>query len=257
VKTKSISIIIPARNEEALIGATIEAVLRSAADLCATPAPPDLPGSPVEVIVVDNASVDRTTEIAARYVEDHGVRLVHCMRLKAPCARNFGARHALGDVLMFVDADTLVPPDTLRRVLHWCDAEGYEAGITGLASREGGLLAGLWWRFWCLVRRLPLARAKAMPACMFCTRAAFDEFGPFDERVVIGEEWPILAGLYRARPERLIYDRALVALTSSRRMELQRWGYLRTLCKYVWAIMHVSGRLEYDDRVRHVPMEAE
>ena len=34
--------------------------------------------------------------------------------------------------------------------------------------------------------------------------AAFEEFGPFDERVAIGEEWPILAGLYRARPGRLV-----------------------------------------------------
>ena len=81
------------------------------------------------------------------------------------------------------------------------------------------------------MRRLPLPRAKAMPACMFCTREAFDEFGPFDERVAIGEEWPILAGLYRARPRRFVYDRAITALSSGRRMELQRFGYTRTFAR--------------------------
>ena len=60
-----------------------------------------------------------------------------------------------------------------------------------------------------------------MPACMFCTREAFDEFGPFDERVDIGEEWPILAGLYHARPAHFVYDQAITALSSGRRMELQ------------------------------------
>jgi hypothetical protein len=85
---------------------------------------------------------------------------------------------------------------------------------------------------------------------MFCTRAVYHEFGPFDERVIIGEEWPILAGLYRARPERLVYDDTLAALTSSRRMELQRFGYTRTFLKYAWAVLHASGRNGYPE-VRH------
>jgi len=77
------------------------------------------------------------------------------------------------------------------------------------------------------------------------------ELGPFDERVVISEEWPILAGLYRRRPRRLVYERTLVARTSSRRMELRRFGYLRTFCKYVWAILMPAGRRVYSDHVRH------
>ena len=86
---------------------------------------------------------------------------------------------------------------------------------------------------------------------MFCTRTAFDLFGPFDERVRIGEEWPILAGVYRTRRSQFIYDRTLTALTSSRRMELQECGYLRTFAKYVWAVLHPSGRVAYTDQVRH------
>ena len=123
-------------------------------------------------------------------------------------------------------------------------------------SAFGGRRARCWWAFWNAVRRLPLPRAKAMPACMFCTREAFDEFGPFDERVAIGEEWPILAGLYRARPRRFVYDQAITALSSGRRMELQRFGYARTFARYVWAVLSFRGRVDYPDHVRHSPRAA-
>ena len=135
------------------------------------------------------------------------------------------------------------------------DEQGYEAGITRLGALDGGRRARCWWAFWNAVRRLPLPRAKAMPACMFCTREAFDEFGPFDERVAIGEEWPILAGLYRARPRRFVYDHAITALSSGRRMELQRFGYTRTFARYVWAVLSFRGRVDYPDHVRHAPRD--
>ena len=89
-----------------------------------------------------------------------------------------------------------------------------------------------------------------MPALMFCTTAVFDEFGPFDEDVAIGEEWPILASVYRLRPNRFVYDRSLTGRTSSRRMERQAFGYTRTFLKYVWAILHRPGRVHYTDQIR-------
>ena len=89
-----------------------------------------------------------------------------------------------------------------------------------------------------------------MPAVMFCTSEVFDRFGPFEEGIAIGEEWPILAGLYRVHPEHVIYDKQLVARSSSRRMDRQLFGYSRTLFRYVWAILHRSGRIHYTDRIR-------
>jgi glycosyltransferase involved in cell wall biosynthesis len=244
-----VTVVVPARNEEALIGSTLESILRSRADFEATSGPEDA----VEILVVDNASTDRTPEVLHRYAESAGVRRLDCSPRGAAHARNLGARAARGDILIFLDADTHLPPEAIRRVFDHCRLGLFEAGFTRLGALDGGLSARAWWAFWNAVRRLPLARAKAMPACMFCTRAAFEEFGPFDERVAIGEEWPILAGLYRSRPRRLIYDRSLVALSSGRRMELQRFGYVRTLAKYGWAIVSFRGRVHYHDGIRHRP----
>lgn len=237
----TLSVIIPAYNEAALVGETLASV-RSAAKVLH-------PGLSTEVIVVDNGSSDATRSIVLS--AGGNVRVVDCGKRGAACARNQGAFESRGEVLCFLDADTLLPKQALVEALAAVGERGMLAGIAPYCSRDGGWKSGLWWTFWNLVRCLPLPRAKAMPAFMFCTRAAFDEFGPFDERVAIGEEWPILAGVYATRPRKLAYLWSLRIPTSSRRMELVRFGYVRLFVKYVWAVLAFRGRVQYDDSIRH------
>ena len=246
------SIIIPARNEEAMIAGAVESALNAASRFEARNGSSlHLHHASTEILVVDNASTDGTAKILNGYIERHGVRRIVSHRLKAPCARNDGAAQARGRILIFMDADTRMSGDALSIIGSHVDCHGCDAGITRLASLEGGIKAWCWWAFWGQVRRLPLARAKAMPAFMFCTREVFDRFGPFDEEVAIGEEWPILGGVYRDRLRRLIYDRSLTARSSNRRMALQRFGYVANFAKYVWAVLHKRGRINYTDRYRH------
>lgn len=248
---KVISIIIPARNEEAAIGGTLQAVMASVARFLAVPlADLQLDGSIVQVLVVDNGSTDETRQLVAEWVKEHGVEYVVCERLGAPCARNFGTQLTQGNILVYVDADTRIPLNSLDVIHAHVHQGGRQAGIFALAGSGSSISSRCWWFFWNSVRRLPLPRAKALPAFMFCTREVFEQFGPFDENVQIGEEWPILAGLYRHAPDRLVYDRSLTALTSNRRMTLQRFGYTRTFFKYVWAVLHLSGRNGYPDSFR-------
>ena len=90
----SVSIVVPAYNEEALLGRCLDALLAQ-----------DYPGE-VDITVVDNASTDRTAEVARR----RGVRVVHepqrdyCRAL----IRGFGV--AQGDIIALTDADSIVPP---------------------------------------------------------------------------------------------------------------------------------------------------
>ena len=242
-----ISIIIPARNEEQVLGKTLDSVLHAVRTWQQSVA--DATGR-AEIIVVDNGSTDCTAQLLQRYRDQHGVVFDSLDQLGAARARNHGRRLANGRILVFLDSDTHVTQETLIRIWAHFEESGVEAGITRLASLNRGFRATIWWTFWEHVRRLPLPRAKAMPALMFCTSTVFDEFGPFDENVAIGEEWPILAGLYRARPRQFVYDRTITALTSSRRMEQQVFGYTRTFVKYVWAILHRKGRIHYTDRIR-------
>ncbi|MFE3195530.1 glycosyltransferase [Nocardia sp. NPDC059240] len=231
-----LSVIVPARNEAAALASTLRSLLAAAA--FAEPAR-------IEILVVDSASTDGTADLARSF----GVRVLESPLPGAGRARNLGARHARSDLLVFVDADTHVPLDAFTRVLTH-HANGFDGGFSRLAALDGGLRAHLWWLFWDHIRLLPLPRAKAMSAFMFCTREAFETFGPFAESVQLSEEWPILAGLYRTRPTHFHHDRHLTARTSSRRMHLQPFGYTRTFAKYVWAVLQPSGRTHYPDTFR-------
>lgn len=236
----TVSVVIPALNEEALIVQTLQSVLISITHL-----PPEVTS---EIIVVDNGSTDRTRE--AIQCSSMPVRIIDCHRRGTASARNVGAHHSCGDLLVFLDADTTIPAHALQQIVERHQQHGVSAGITKLAARHAGFRANCWWLFWNSVRCLPLAYAKAMPAFMFCTRAAFEQFGPFNEAVAIGEEWPILAGIYRTRRREFAYLRSITAQTSSRRMELVRFGYARLFVKYVWAILDARGRIHYPHTIR-------
>lgn len=249
---RRLSVVIPARNEEALIGEVVEAILASVAR--ASGVGRDalwLPDTAFEVVVADDGSEDRTAAIVARFAADAGVRLVPCVGRTCAAARNAGAAASTGRVLCFVDADTIVPEHAVARILALHEGEGRCLVMYRLASREPGVRAWLWWTFWGLARRLPLARAKSMPAFMSCDRAHFESYGPFDESWVIAEEWPLTGAAYRYHHARFLYDRSLTARTSSRRMELQPFGYLRTFLRWVSVVLFPGARTYAYDRIRH------
>lgn len=89
-----VSFVVPARNEAAGIAACVDALMRQGDD------------ARVEVIVVDNGSIDDTADIARA----HGAHVVHESRPGLAHARQAGLAAALAPILVFVDADTLVPP---------------------------------------------------------------------------------------------------------------------------------------------------
>jgi glycosyltransferase involved in cell wall biosynthesis len=232
----TLSVIIPARNEEALIADTLKAVLHAQSFLREIES---------EIWVVDNGSQDRTADIVSSI---SGVNLCSCPKPGAGAARNAGAGNANGDILVFLDADTLIPACGLSRIADLC--RDYDCGMFDLRGAERSVNSRVWWLYFSHVRRLPLSMVKAMSAFMFCRRKLFVELGGFDESVSLGEEWAVLAQAYRKNRKRFIYDRSIRAITSGRRMEQQRWGYLRTYIIYFRAVFLPKTRKFYPDHYR-------
>lgn len=105
-----ISAIVPAHNEEAVIDKTIRSLLSAEWD--------DL-----EIIVVDDGSHDRTAELAGAYAAD-GVRLIRQAQSGKATALNTGIAAAEGDVVVVIDADTMLDPGFFREVApHFADPE--------------------------------------------------------------------------------------------------------------------------------------
>ena len=90
-----------------------------------------------------------------------------------------------------------------------------------------------------------------MPAFMSCDRAHFETYGPFDETCVTAEEWPLTGAAYCYHRARFLYDRSLSARTSSRRMELRPFGYLRTFLAWTSVVLFHWARTSQTAHIRH------
>jgi glycosyltransferase involved in cell wall biosynthesis len=167
-----ISFIVPAYNEEVMLGATLGSLSEAARTL----------GVPFERIVVNDGSTDGTAGTARAL----GAQVLDVELHKIGAVRNAGARIARGDLLVFVDADTLVPGPTLRQMLHAIDA-----GAVGGGARVRLDLHGVPWGWRALAEAScwALYRLGFAGGCfLFARREAFDAVGGFDERYFASEE---------------------------------------------------------------------
>src|SRR5215475_9251882 len=98
----SISIIIPALNEEKMIGRCLESLTKLA-----------FARDRFEVLVVDNGSRDKTLMIVESFKDRLNLRVLQQAGVRISALRNLGARAAAGDILAFLDADCLAPTDWL------------------------------------------------------------------------------------------------------------------------------------------------
>ena len=175
-----LSFVVPAHNEQQLLGGTLES-LHAAAQAV---------GVAYELIVVNDSSTDATAAIA----EAHGARVIHVKHRQIARARNAGAEAARGDRLIFVDADTHVPLDTLRATLRAWD-RGLVAG--GASVHLNGRLP-LSARLTLPALRLFMRAARLAAGCyVFCTRDAFERAGGFPADVFAGEELFFSRALWR------------------------------------------------------------
>jgi len=175
-----ISFIVPAYNEEALIGRTLEALNRAGRDL----------GEPYEIVVADDASSDRTAAIA----EGFGASVVSVNLRQIAATRNAGAREANGARLIFVDADTVVSNEVVRAAV---DAMDRGAAGGGCAVSFDGRLPRYADLLFPVMVRLFRATGFACGCFLFCTRRAFEAAGGFDERLFASEEIAMSRALKR------------------------------------------------------------
>ncbi len=167
------SIIIPAFNEAAYLGSTLVSVKNTQNSLAPRTG---------EIIVVDNNSTDNTAETAKSF----GATVIFEPVNQISRARNRGAKAAKGKYLIFLDADTTLPQQLLRKTLELLDS-GRTAGGGTLLDCSGTklfrvkFLLGLW-------NFISQSRKLAAGLYLFCLKQAWETIGGFDESVYIAEE---------------------------------------------------------------------
>ncbi len=216
----SISVILPAFNEAGYISATLER-LKAAARYCKGGAVAD-----IEILVVDNASTDSTAALARSV----GAAVVHEAEHNVAKVRNRGATSARNDILVFLDADTLVPPELLLRIAQAMKDPQCAGGSVDISHRPASLILRAYLLLW---RVLGLIGGMAQGACQFCRKSVHKELGGYDETWYMGEDvdfyWR-LKRLARRRGLRTCFIGDLQVIPSPRRFD--QWPIWRTL---VWA----------------------
>jgi glycosyltransferase involved in cell wall biosynthesis len=213
-QTPRFSVVIPARNEERLIGHCLESI-RVAAE--------PFPGQ-VEVIVVLNRCSDRTEEIAHQYaactIREDARNLARI--------RNAGARAARGAILVTIDADSAMSPSTLEAIDRAL-ASGTTVG-GGTPIRPDRLSAGI--RVSLFLFRLLLLIDPVSLGLFWCLREDFEAIGGFNENLVSAEDLDLAKrlksfGKKEGRPFSTLRGAHIV--TSCRKMDLfGDWHVLRS-----------------------------
>ena len=223
-----ISLIVPAHNEERLLPRLLDSV--EAARVVA-------PAITIEVVVADNASTDRTAEIARA----RGCRVATVAKRAIAAARNGGAAAACGEVFAFTDADGTIHPGTFAAIDAALSSGRFVAASTGVTMERWspGIAATY-------ALLLPLVWLTRMDTGVIgCRREDFAAVGGYDERRLYGEDLLFLWQLRRrgrADGRRLVRLRGVRAVASTRKFEeFGDWHYFLRMPPVAWRMLFERG----------------
>jgi glycosyltransferase involved in cell wall biosynthesis len=222
-----ISVVIPARNEEDFLPATIEALKAQTY-------------RNFEIIVVANGCHDRTADLS----RELGCRVFELGDRGLGAARNLGGREATGQILLFLDADTLLPKEALRTVAakfrrcHSCGTLWGEPDSRRLSYKliyaTKNFIHGL--RIHC-----------GSSGVILCWKNDFLKVGGFDETLYLRENSHLMKRLLRFG--RYCFITRTPAITSMRRYESQGTGEMVRFWLRVWwqSIVSDISNKTYED----------
>jgi len=197
------SIVVPTLNEEEFIECTLKALLNQT-----------VARDKYEIIVSDSTSLDNTVKIAKRYAD----KVVVCKKFSAGIGRNFGAKHARGKYIGFVDADTIVSATWVEGLI-----ESLEKNVACTGPMESlekdSLKLRAFFKWWSIQTRLTvLMRFPIFPGFNIGARKKnFEAIGGFETRDITTED--IDLGLRLRKQGRVGFSNKMRVKTSNRRLK--------------------------------------
>ena len=240
-----VSFSIPAYNEEAVIARCLKSVLveikRSGID--------------AEVVVVNNASTDRTKEIASGFP---GVRVVDEIKKGLTHARAAGMRATDGDIIANVDADTMLPPGWLATVAARFSADPKLVALSGpfiyydLSATDRALTRGFYFIGYLLhlLNHYVLRTGAMLQGGNFVIRRdAFERVGGFDTSIAFyGEDTDVACRL--AQVGKVAWTWKLPMYASGRRLKNEgaiKSGWRYTLNHFFVIFLKRPATTNYKD----------
>jgi glycosyltransferase involved in cell wall biosynthesis len=204
-----ISVVVPAFNEEKLLGPSLAQIKNAATAFTQR-------GWDFELIVCDNNSTDRTSEIASAA----GAKVVFEPFNQIGRARNSGAAAATGDWLVFVDADSHPSAGLFSEVADQISSGKCLAGGATVRLDEKMFWAGIVTQLWNLTSRFNKWLAGSF---IFVEAEAFRKIGGFNIEMFAAEELDLsqrLKKLAREQRKKIVIVHRHPLVTSARKMKL-------------------------------------
>jgi glycosyltransferase involved in cell wall biosynthesis len=222
---KKISIIIPAYNEENYLLSALESIENQSFNL-----------NQIEVIVVNNASTDGTTQVFNSFLGKNSFKMVLINEpiLGVSRAKNKGASLAEGKILIFFDADSQMSENLVKVVNDYYD-KGYLMGIIKLIPDSNLFVA----RFLFNLIDFGKKTFHITAQMGYCDRKLFWRAGGFRPEIHHAEDLELFTKVKKIlRKERgkFCYIREAYIITSTRRMDRfpLKLGYPLTLFEWFY-----------------------
>ena len=204
-----ISVVVPAFNEEKLLGPSLAQIKNAATAFTQR-------GWQFELVVCDNNSTDRTAEIARAA----GARVVFEPFNQIGRARNSGAAAATGDWLVFVDADSHPDAELFSEMADQISSGRCLAGGSTVQLDEKMFVAGMFTGLWNLISRCKKLLAGSF---IFIEAGVFRQIGGFHPEFFAAEELNLaqqLKKLAREQQKKIVILHRHPLRTSARKLKL-------------------------------------
>jgi cellulose synthase/poly-beta-1,6-N-acetylglucosamine synthase-like glycosyltransferase len=235
----SVSIVIPVKNEETVIGRLLKALSRI-----------EYPSEKMEIIIVEDASSDNTRIICERFVEQypHNRRFFHrSISNGKPSALNYGFERAKGDIVAIFDADNVPQPDVLLKATKYFSDASIAAvqGTTETINSNMNMLTkfisyeqAVWHKNYLRGKDELNLFVPLTGSCQFIRRSVAEDLGFWDENC-LAEDLEMAAKItekglrIKYAPDAVSWQEATSSLKQMVRQRI-RWfrGYMEVALKY-------------------------
>lgn len=224
MKHSFISVIIPTLNEEKYIKKTLLSLRNQ-----------DYEGK-YEIIVADSCSKDKTVDIAKKYAD----KVVLVKKMSPGAGRNAGAKEAKGNILLFIDADTIAIPNLLKVVEKTFKNEKVTAAIPPMLPLEYGkhLITFILANEFGLKLLIKLKNPILPTVCLACKKNIFLRTGGFNENLKCVEDLEFSSRL-KKYGGKIIFMKDTFVLASLRRFK--KWGFLKSV--RAWPLGYLDLKL--------------
>ena len=232
------SVIIPTFQEQGYIKTTLLSLLKAKLYGGAR-------GMEMEIIIVDSGS-DKTEEIAKHLID----KVYKLEERGIAKAKNFGALKSSGEVLIFLDADIIVPTDFLEKVSKIFESSEVIGGVCANFPANPSVSEKIFFTIYNIATRfclwLPPTKLKIQARGEFLAvrRKAFFEMNGFNENLPCAEDGELSYRLSKIGKIKFMKD--LAVFESGRRFK--KWGIFRTYKAWfeAWASLVLCGKTKFD-----------